>query len=82
MFTSTKRREQNEMTTTVKCIDNSNGITWYEVSGTDYGTDYEFEGSESFGVTDDQVLDCDGCPLTEGDSITIAVRNAISKSHP
>lgn len=67
------------MTTTVKTIEtNENGVKWVEVSGTDYGTKWEFDGAEVFGITEDnKILDCDGCPLTEGDYLEIAVRNAI-----
>lgn len=70
------------MTTTVKTIEENNGtgIKWFSVSGTDYGTNWEFDGEETFGITaDNRILDCDGCPLTVGDSYEIAVRNALSK---
>lgn len=67
------------MTTTVKAVGiNENGVKWVEVSGTDYGTSFEFDVAEVFGITEDnKILDCDGCPLTEGDHLEIAVRNAI-----
>jgi hypothetical protein len=70
------------MTTQLNIIEtNENGVKWVEVSGTDYGTNWEFEGAEVFGITeDDRILDCDGCPLTEGDHLEIAVRNAIEAS--
>ena len=61
---------------TVKEIEND-GRRWVELNGTDYGTDYEFENSV-YGVTDNnEILDCDGSALTEGDFETIAVRNAL-----
>jgi len=60
---------------------NENNVKWIEVSGTDYGTGWEFEGAEIFGITgDNRILDCDGCPLTEGDHQEIAVKNAIASS--
>ena len=59
-------------------IDND-GRQWFELNGVDYGTGYEFDGSD-YGLTDDNViLDADGSPLTEGDVETIAVRNTIEK---
>jgi len=61
---------------TAKLIE-SDGRDWYELSGTDFGTNYEFEGA-IYGVTEnDQILNVDGFPLTEGDFETIAVRNSI-----
>ena len=50
---------------------------WFTLNGTDkYGLVY-FD-SEQFALTSaNQILDCDGCPITEGDYITKAVRNAI-----
>ena len=57
-------------------LDND-GRRWVELSGVDYGTDYEFD-QDIFGVTnEDAILDADGCGLTEGDPQTIAVRNAL-----
>lgn len=72
-------RRNKIMTTTVKTIEvNENGVKWIEVSGTDYGTGWDFDGTEVFGITeDDRILDCDGCPLTVGDQYEIAVRNAL-----
>ena len=56
---------------------NENGVKWIELTGKDYGTGIEFE-KDVFGITtDDRILDCDGIPCTEGDNITIAVRNSI-----
>ena len=53
--------------------------TWYAVRGTDYGTAWEFEDDDIYGVTDDdQVLDCDGCTLTPGDAQDRAVRNCVA----
>lgn len=59
--------------------ENDNGVTWYEISGTDYGTAVEFE-NEVIGITDEKiprVLDCDGCPVTVGDRFDIAVKNIL-----
>ncbi len=65
------------MSNFTKIESNENGITWYEVNGTDTGTNETFE-NEIVGVTDDNViLDCDGSPSTEGDSHTVAVRNIL-----
>jgi hypothetical protein len=65
------------MTTSKKLISTENGVTWYEISGTDYGTNYTFE-NETVGVTyDNRILDCDGLPSTEGDGFTVAVRNVL-----
>jgi hypothetical protein len=50
---------------------------WVELSGTDYGTGYEFD-RDTYAITgDDVILDCDGTPLADGDNQAIAVRNAI-----
>lgn len=66
--------------TNIKNLGGDNGVTWFEISGTDRGTDWEFEGVETYGVTDDdRILDCDGCPIKETDRLTIAVRNSLSK---
>ena len=62
--------------TTVNKIDND-GRQWFELDGTDYGTGFTFDHA-IYGITDDDViLDADGCPLTEGDIRTIAIRNSI-----
>jgi len=63
-------------TVNVTEIDND-GRRWVELNGVDYGTDFEFDG-DVYGITDDnRILDADGCPLTEGDLQTVAVRNAL-----
>lgn len=54
---------------------------WFELSGTDYGTGYEFNG-ETYGVVESGsdepvIVDSDNCPLTDGDVETSAVRNTI-----
>lgn len=50
---------------------------WFELTGTESGTGYEFSG-EIYAITsDDRILNEDGCPLTEGDNQTIAVRNVL-----
>lgn len=69
--------------TTLIDTDTTDGVTrnWYEISGTDYGTSWEFDGTETFALTStDRVLDSEGYPLTEGDNKTIAVRNAIANA--
>lgn len=52
-------------------------IYWFTLSGTDYGTEVEFN-DEVFGIEesgdDTRVLDADGGPLTDSDYTTIAVR--------
>lgn len=64
--------------TVVNKIDSAFGTAWFDINGTDSGTGWEFDGAETFGLTDDsRVLDCDGCPLTEGDLQEIAVKNAL-----
>jgi len=53
------------------------GVEWFEITGEQNG--FEFDG-ELVGVTeDDRILDCDGCPYTEGDHIEIAIRNALHR---
>lgn len=54
---------------------------WFELNGTDYGTNCEFK-DEKFAIAESgqetKVLDSDGCPITEGDGVYIAVmKNAI-----
>jgi len=53
---------------------------WFHVYGVDYGTGYDFGPEfEEYAIAEscgfDEVLDCDGYPLTESDHRTIAVRN-------
>ena len=55
---------------------------WFELTGTDYGTEHAFDG-DVYGVVESGsdipvIVDCDGCPLTDGDTQTLAVRNTIS----
>lgn len=58
-------------------LDTNDKTQWVQLTGTDYGTGYEFEGDE-FGITpDERILDCDGAPLTESDHVTIAIRNNV-----
>jgi hypothetical protein len=79
---------ENSMPVTV--IENGieNGVRWVELSGVDNGTGIEFI-NDTFGIqqihclqdngqwTDsNRVLDCDGCPLTDSDDETIAVKNS------
>lgn len=66
------------MATVTKKIENSDGITWFEIDGTDIGTAWEFN-NDIVGVTDcGLILDCDGCPCTVGDLFHIAVTNAFN----
>ena len=59
----------------VKMIETDDNVKWVSIDGFDQGTGRVFNCDE-FGLTaDDRVLDCDGCPLTRGDSLDIAVRN-------
>ena len=68
-------------TATILERDENTATTWYAVCGTDYGTAWEFEEDDAYGVTgDDRILDCDGCPLTPGDVQEVAVRNALAGS--
>jgi len=69
------------MTTFTKmAYDEYTQITWYNISGIDYGTTYNFGlDGECFAITkDNRILDIDGAPMTEGDFLTIAVRNALN----
>jgi hypothetical protein len=68
------------MTTTVKEIEiDSNENKWFEISGMDYGTGIDFGDSEVFGVTcDGVIMDCDGFPITNGDYLDVAVKNALN----
>jgi len=53
------------------------GTQWYKLNGTDFGTGYEFD-NDVYGITEDNVVvDCDNCPITEGDFQEIAIRNTI-----
>lgn len=66
---------------TIKEIDTDvvDGIErrWVELTGTDRGTGREFDGDRYALTSDDVILDCDGCPMTEGDYEAIAVRNSL-----
>lgn len=63
---------------TVKFIEDD-GRKWYTLNGYCIDTEVDFE-NETFGVNSDgTILDADGCPLTSGDSQTIAVENAIER---
>lgn len=57
-------------------------IYWFALSGIERETGWEFQGSEEYGIYEHgskfSILDCDGCPMTEGDRETIAVRNLIT----
>lgn len=58
---------------------NDEGRKWYQIDGECPDTGVSFD-NETFAVTDDnEILDADGCPLTSGDSQTIAVENAIEQ---
>ena len=55
---------------------NENGVKWFDLEGHEYSTDIVLDSN--YGLTlDNKILNCDGCPLTEGDRETIAVRNSI-----
>lgn len=64
------------MSNVTKIETNENGVTWYEITGECNG--FEFN-NESVGVTsDNRILDCDGCPVTEGDHLEVAIRSMLS----
>lgn len=70
------------VTATKITTEEMDGITrdWYKLTGTDYGTGRELDGE--YAVTSSgHVLNSDGCPLTEGDRETIAVRNSLNISN-
>ena len=50
---------------------------WFELTGEDFGTACEFDAA-IFGVRESdgesRILDCDGCPMTDGDYEAIAVK--------
>ena len=67
------------MTVQVTKLEND-GSQWFELTGTDYGAGREFL-NDVYGLTDDNIiLDADGIGMTEGDAITIAVRNSIGEN--
>ena len=52
---------------------------WFELTGTDYGTGYEFNG-EKYGVVEDDSMDYvdeDGTPINWSDNRGVAVRNTV-----
>ncbi len=56
-------------------------IYWFTLTGRDNGTGKEFDG-DVFGVVESgptsTIVDCDGCPITVGDGLHIAVsRHAV-----
>ena len=53
----------------------NDGREWYHIEGTEYGTGYDL--NSDYAIDGDTVLDIDGCPLTDGNNETIAVRNAL-----
>lgn len=57
---------------------NESTTYWFELNGEDRGTGKEFD-SDVYGIVESgpesTVVDCDGCPLTSGDGIEVAVRN-------
>lgn len=66
---------RNDMTTSTVKVDtlDNDGRQWFKLTGTDYDTGIEFDG-DVYGLHEDgTILDADGCPLTEGDNLTIAV---------
>lgn len=63
----------------VEEIGNDYGRRWFRLNGLDRGTGIEFD-QDVFGLDwAGRVLDGDGCPLTPGDGIEIAVRRAIAR---
>ncbi len=57
--------------------DTATGVQWYEVDGYHDGMGVDFE-NDTIGVTeDDVILDCDGCPKTESDYSTVAIRDLL-----
>lgn len=71
----------NVMNTIIKMAEakfiEDDGRDWYALTGTDYGTSWDFS-DDVYGVHQDgTILDIDGFPLTDGDTETIAVRNTI-----
>lgn len=48
---------------------------WFRVDGYDDGTGQDFDGQEFAITSDNVILDSNGCPLTEDDYETIAVRS-------
>lgn len=72
-----KPRKDSSTATATKTA--NDGRQWYRLDGVDYGTGHTFDGAV-YGITDDSIiLDEDGCPLTEGNVETIAVRNTINQ---
>ena len=64
---------------TTKLIDTSEtGTRWFNITGADVGTEYEFRADVYGLTTDNAIVDCDNYPLTEGDRETIAVRNSLN----
>ena len=55
-------------------------IYWFTLNGKDYGTEIRFSDSV-YGLADNNgdttLLDCDGCPMVEGNGEYIAVYKAI-----
>ena len=53
---------------------------WFTLTGTDYGTEYEFD-ADVYGVVESgnesTIVNADNYPLTDGDAVTIAVRNNV-----
>ena len=55
---------------------------WFRLTGTDYGTKYEFDG-DVYGIMENidgesVVVNSDNCALVDGDYQTVAVRNSIT----
>lgn len=79
---TTKQTEDTMTTLTIKRLDsdtdnNGNVRKWYEITGTDVGTNCEFNHQQFALTADGTILDSNGCPMTESDHETIAVRRAI-----
>jgi len=60
-------------------LEKTDETQWYSLTGTDYGTGCKFD-NDIFGICDDgTIVDCENCPLTDGDWETIAVDNSITE---
>ena len=73
-----EKRKEKMRTANAKLVetDSKAKISWYEISGTDFGTGFEL--NSFYGITaDNKILDENGSPLTDGDTETIAVKKSL-----
>ena len=55
-------------------------VTWYALSGTDFGTGYSFENDAVYGLcADGTIVDRDSCPIAESDYRYFAVKNSLQQ---